>query len=165
MANTELLLIKPVEDLGHEGDQVTVRSGYARNYLLPRGLAVPLTRANRKQVEVLRARSEARRKAELEEAQETAEKLNNLSIALAVKTGPGGKVFGAVTAADLLQRLAESGIELEKRQVSLYTPARSLGKHTTRIRLHPEVVVDFEFEIVSENPIEETESAEEASEQ
>jgi large subunit ribosomal protein L9 len=155
MATTQLLLIKPVDDLGHEGDQVTVKAGYARNYLLPRGFAIPVTRANKKQMEVLRSRSEARRKAELAAAQEKAEKLQGISVALAVKTGPGGKVFGAVTAQDLINRLREEGIELDKKQISLHTPARSLGKHTTRVRLHPEVVVEYEFEIVSENPIEE----------
>lgn len=155
MATTDILLIKPVENLGNEGEQVSVRAGFARNYLLPHGIAIPVTKANRKQIEVLRARSEARRKAELEGAQALATKLEGISIALAVKTGPGGKVFGSVTAQDLIERIKEEGIELDKRQVSLYTPARTLGKHTTKVRLHPEVAIDFEFEIVSENPIEE----------
>lgn len=159
MATTQLLLIKPVEDLGHEGDQVTVKAGYARNYLLPRGIAIPVTRANKKQMEVLRARSEARLKSELEAAQAKAAKLQEISVALAVRTGPGGKVFGAVTAQDLINRLREEGVELDKKQVSLHTPARALGKHTTRVRLHAEVVVEYEFEIVSENPIEETADA------
>ena len=162
MATTQLLLIKPVEDLGHEGEQVTVKAGYARNYLLPRGIAIPVTRANKKQMEVLRARSEARLRSELESAQAKAAKLESIKVALAVKTGPGGKVFGAVTAQDLINRLAEEGVELEKKQISLHTPARSLGKHSTRVRLHAEVVVDYEFEIVSENPIEESAEAQQA---
>jgi len=155
MANTNLLLVKPVDNLGNEGEQVKVRAGFARNYLLPRGIAIPVTRANRKQIEVLKARSEARRKLELEAAYEKAAKLAAVKVAIAVKTGPGGKVFGAVTATDLIARIKEEGIALEKKQVSLHTPVRSLGKHTTRIRLHADVVVDFEFEVVSENPIEE----------
>jgi large subunit ribosomal protein L9 len=155
MANTNLLLVKPVDNLGNEGEQVKVRAGFARNYLLPRGIAIPVTRANRKQIEVLKARSEARRKLELEAANEKAAKLAAVKVAIAVKTGPGGKVFGAVTATDLIARIKEEGIALEKKQVSLHTPVRSLGKHTTRIRLHADVVVDFEFEVVSENPIEE----------
>jgi len=155
MAKTHLLLVKPVDNLGNEGEQVKVRAGFARNYLLPRGIAIPVTRANRKQIEVLKARSEARRKLELEAANEKAAKLAAVKVAIAVKTGPGGKVFGAVTATDLIARIKEEGIALEKKQVSLHTPVRSLGKHTTRIRLHADVVVDFEFEVVSENPIEE----------
>jgi large subunit ribosomal protein L9 len=159
MANAELLLLQPVENLGSEGDTITVKSGYARNYLLPRGIAIPVTRANRKQIESLRDRAEKRKATELESAEAISSKLEGLSIVFAVQTGPGGKMFGAVTAQDLIGRIGESGIELEKKQVSLYTPVKSLGKHTTRIRLHPEVSVDFEFEVVSENPIEE-ESAE-----
>jgi large subunit ribosomal protein L9 len=154
MASSDLLLVKPVDNLGNEGEQVKVRAGFARNYLLPRGIAIPVTRANRKQIEVLRARSDARRKIELEAANALATKMAAIKIAIAVKTGPGGKVFGAVTAQDLINRLKEEGLVLEKKQVSLHTPAHTLGKHTTRIRLHQDVTVDFEFEIVSENPIE-----------
>ena len=167
MATSNLLLVKPVDNLGNEGEQVKVRAGFARNFLLPRGIAIPVTRANRKQVEVLKARSEARRKLELEAANEKATKLAAIKVAIAVKTGPGGKVFGSVTSVDLIAKIKEGGIELEKKQVSLYTPIRSLGKHTTRIRLHQHVTVDFEFEVVSENPIEEpvAEEAPKASEE
>lgn len=157
MANAELLLLQPVENLGNEGDTITVKAGYARNFLLPRGIAIPVTRANRKQIEALKDRSEKRRAAELESARAVAAKLEPMNITFAVQTGPGGKMFGAVTAQDLLARIAEQGVELEKKQVNLYTPVKSLGKHTTRIRLHPEVALDFEFEVVSENPIEESE--------
>lgn len=155
MANAELLLLQPVENLGDEGDTISVKAGYARNFLLPRGFAIPVTRANRKQIESLRGRAEKRRASELEAAQALAAKIEPLNIAFAVKTGPGGKMFGSVTAQDLINRIGESGIQLEKKQVNLYTPVKSLGKHTTRIRLHPEVAVDLEFEVVSENPIEE----------
>ena len=160
MAHAELLLLQPVENLGNEGDTITVKTGYARNYLLPRGLAIPVTRANRKQIESVRDPAEKRKAAELESAEALAGKLEGLSVVFAVQTGPGGKMFGSVTAQDLINKIGESGISLEKKQVSLYTPVKSLGKHSTRIRLHPEVAVDFEFEVVSENPIEEEESAE-----
>ena len=155
MATTNLLLLKPLENLGNEGEEVKVRSGYARNYLLPRKLAVPVTRANRRQMEALAKARENRLRNELADAQETAKKLEALRIAIAVKTGPGGKIFGSVTAQNLSDRIAEEGITLDRRQLSLYTPVKSLGKHTTRIRLHSDVSVDFEFEVVSENPIEE----------
>jgi len=162
MANAELLLLQPIEHLGDEGDTVTVKVGYARNFLLPRGFAIPVTRANRKQIESLRTRAEKRREDELAKANALAEKLGALQIVFAVKTGPGGKMFGSVTAQEVISRIAENGIELDKKQVNLYTPVKSLGKHTTKIRLHPEVSVDFEFEVVSENPIEEDGDAEEA---
>ena len=155
MATTNLLLVKPVDNLGNEGEQVKVRAGFARNYLLPRGIGIPVTRANRKQIEVLRASAEVRRKQELEVANALAAKITSVKVAIAVKTGPGGKVFGAVTAQDIANRLKDEGIALDKKQIFLHSPARSLGQHKTRIRLHQDVVVDFEFEIVSENPIEE----------
>ena len=158
MSNAELLLLQPVEDLGNEGDTVNVKIGYARNYLLPNGLAIPVTRSNRKQIEALRTRAEKRKISELDEAKALGEKLGTIQIVFAVKTGPGGKMFGSVTAQDLIVRIAENGVELEKKQVNLYTPVKSLGKHTTRVRLHPEVSVDFDFEVVSENPIEEEEA-------
>ncbi len=158
MANAELLLLQPVEDLGNEGDTVNVKTGYARNYLLPNGLAIPVTRSNRKQIEALRTRAEKRKISELDEAKALEEKLGTIQIVFAVKTGPGGKMFGSVTAQDLIERIAENGVELEKKQVNLYTPVKSLGKHTTRVRLHPEVSADFDFEVVSENPIEEKET-------
>jgi large subunit ribosomal protein L9 len=155
MANAELLLLQPVENLGNEGDTITVKTGYARNFLLPRGLASPVTRANRKQIESLKNRSEKRLAAELASAETLGAKLETFQIVFAVKTGPGGKMFGSVTSQDLVSRIAEEGVKLDKKQVSLYTPVKSLGKHSTRIRLHDDVSVDFEFEVVSENPIEE----------
>ena len=160
MATAELLLLQPIENLGDEGDTVSVKAGYARNYLLPQGAAIPVTRANRKQIEALKTRASKRRESELKHARDLAEKLEKLSIAFAVKTGPGGKMFGAITAQDLVDRLKEEGIEIDKKKISLYNPVKSLGPHSTRIRLHPEISVDFSFEVVSENPIEENEEGE-----
>lgn len=154
MANAELLLLRPIEHLGKEGDQVTVRAGYARNFLQPRGWAIPVTRANKKQVEVLKRRAEEREAKELDAAERRKEQLETLTVVFSVPTGPGGKMFGAITAQDLIDKLTELGVRLDKKQVSLYTPVKSLGRHTTRIRLHPKVTLEFPFEIVSENPIE-----------
>jgi large subunit ribosomal protein L9 len=153
MANSEILLIKPVEGLGGEGDQVKVRAGYARNYLLPRGIAVPLTGANRKQVEALKKRRATREAEELTGAQELAKKLEKVALAFAVKTGEGGRMFGAVTATDVHEKLTAAGITLDKRRVLLHTPVKTLGQHTVKVKLHPEVTVELNFDVVSENPI------------
>lgn len=161
MATTELLLLQPVEHLGHEGETVSVRAGYARNFLLPRGIAIPVTRSNRKQIESLARARENRLAKELEGASAIAKRLGEARIAIAVKTGPGGRLFGAVTAADLLTRLGEEGIPLDKKSMHLAAPVKTLGKHEVKIKLHAEVTVDFEFEVVSENPIEETPVVEE----
>jgi large subunit ribosomal protein L9 len=149
MATTEILLLQPVENLGAEGDTVKVKAGYARNYLLPRKLALPVTQANRKYVESLQARRAQREAKEIAGAEEIKSKIEKIEMVFEVKTGEEG-VFGAVTAADLIERFKEKGIELDKKQLSLYTPAKSLGKHTTRIRLHREVSFEFEFELKAE---------------
>ncbi len=153
MAHTEVLLLKPVEGLGGEGDQVKVRAGYARNYLLPQAYAAPLTKANKKQVEALRKRRAEREAAEFSGAQELARKLEKASLAFAVKTGEGGKMFGAITSADLHAKLVESGIDLDRKKIHLFNPVKTLGKHEVKIKLHPEVTIDLSFDVVSENPI------------
>jgi len=159
MATTEILLVKPIEGLGYEGDHVKVAAGYARNFLLPKKMAVPATRANKKQIESLQKARQERLEKELDHAREFASRLERANIAIAVKTGPGGKLFGSVTAQDLQARLKEEGIELKRKQIPIHTPIKTLGKHTTRVKLHAEVTVEIEFEIVSENPIESNEES------
>jgi large subunit ribosomal protein L9 len=154
MAYSEVLLLKPVDGLGSEGDQVKVRAGYARNYLLPREIAAPLTTANRKQVEALKKRRAHREISELTAAQELAKKIEKVGIAFAVKTGEGGKMFGAITSNDLYEKFVQAGIEIEKKKIHLFTPVKTLGKHETKIKLHADVTVDISFDVVSENPIE-----------
>lgn len=153
MAYSEVLLVKPVEGLGGEGDQVKVRAGYARNFLLPRNIAVPLTTANRKQVESLKKRRAIREAEELGGAQELAKKLEKTSLAFAVKTGEGGKMFGAITATDIHGKLSAAGIEIDRKRIHLHTPVKTLGQHTVKVKLHPEVAVELSFDVVSENPI------------
>lgn len=154
MSNNQVLLLQPIKGLGAEGDTVTVRAGYARNFLLPRKLALPITQANKKHVESLMKAREAREQKEFEDARTLSEKIEKTSIAIAVKTGEGGKMFGAVTANDLIERLNEEGIELTKRQLSLPLPIKELGSHTATIKLHADVDTELKFEVVSENPIE-----------
>ena len=153
MAHSEVLLLKPVDGLGAEGDQVKVRAGYARNFLLPQQIAAPVTKANRKQIEALKKRRSDREVKELEGAQELAKKLEKTGLAFAVKTGEGGKMFGAITANDLHEKLVQAGIDLDKRKIHLHTPVKTLGKHEVKIKLHPDVSVDLSFDVVSENPI------------
>jgi len=153
MAYSEVLLVQPVEGLGGEGDQVKVRAGYARNFLLPRSIAVPVTSSNRKQVEALKKRRAQREAQELSGAQELGKKLEAASLAFAVKTGEGGKMFGAITATDIHAKLVEAGIEIEKKRIHLHTPVKTLGKHTVKVKLHADVSVEVGFDIVSENPI------------
>ena len=160
MANSQVLLLQPVEGLGAEGDMVTVRAGYARNYLLPRKQALPITQANKKYVSSLLKARETREQKEIEAARELGEKIEKIHIAIAVKTGEGGKMYGAVTAGDLMKRLQEEGIELVKKQMGLPQPVKELGSHVAHVKLHKDIEVELKFEVVSENPIEETTSEE-----
>jgi len=153
MAHSEVLLVKPVDNLGGEGDQVKVRAGYARNFLLPSGMALPVTKANRKQVEALKKRRAEREAHELSGAQELAKKLEKTSLAFAVMTGEGGKMFGAITAGDLYDKLVGAGIAIDRKRIQLHTPVKALGKHTVKVKLHADITVELPFDVVSENPI------------
>ena len=160
MANNQVLLLSPISGLGSEGDTVTVRAGYARNFLLPRKLALPITQANKKQVAALLTSRESREQKEFEDARTLGERVASVSVAIAVKTGKGGKMFGAVTANDLITRLSEEGIVLNKKQLALPQPIKELGSHSVILKLHTAVDSALKFEVVSENPIEEADEAE-----
>ena len=159
MATSKVLLVKPLENLGGEGEQVSVKAGYARNFLFPQKIAIPVTKANKKQIEALRKAREIREAKELENAQAVAKALEGMTMAFAVKTGEGGKMFGSITAADIAAKIAESGIELPKKAIHLERPVKELGKHTAQVKLHNSVKVDFGFEVVSENPINDSKEA------
>jgi large subunit ribosomal protein L9 len=148
MATANVLLVKPVEGLGAEGDEAKVKAGYARNYLVPQKLAVPLTVANRKQIEALKKARAAREAKDVIKAEELKAKIEGVHIAIQVRAGAEGKIFGAVTAQELYNNITKDGLELDRKKVQLPTPIKTLGKHTIQIKLHPEVVVDFEFEVV-----------------
>ncbi|HTB62439.1 MAG TPA: 50S ribosomal protein L9 [Opitutales bacterium] len=164
MAHTEVLLLKPIDGLGGEGDLVRVRAGYARNYLLLQQFAVPVTQANRRHIESLKSRRVERESKELVGARELAERLKGVAVAFAVKTGEGGKMFGSVTQGDLHTKLTEQGYIVDKKRVHIAGGhVKTLGKHEASIKLHPEVTVEISFEVVSENPIVEAPKAADAA--
>jgi large subunit ribosomal protein L9 len=164
MAFTEVLLIKPVDGLGAEGEQVRVRAGYARNFLFLQGIALPVNRANTKYIESLKQARTVREARDLEVATTLAAKLAAVKLTFAVKTGEGGKMFGAISTAEIAAKLAEHGIELERKRIHLgQGPVKLLGKHVSTIRLHADVTVEQEFEVISENPIEEIKEVAEES--
>ena len=155
MANSEVLLVKPVDGLGAEGDRVKVRAGFARNYLLPQGVALPVNNANRKYIDALQGARTKREAKELADANATLEKIKSVSVAFAVKTGEGGKMFGAITVKDIHAKLAEQGVVIEQRKIHLgQGPVKVLGKSVAHIKLHADIAHELEFEIVSLNPIE-----------
>jgi large subunit ribosomal protein L9 len=154
MANTEILLLEKIDNLGLEGDIVKVKAGFARNFLLPRKKAVPLNLSNKKRLDALMIARAARESEELQNAQEVATKLENISLAIAVKTGSGGKLFGSVTSQQIVDKLKEQGFVVDKRHFKNFNPIKDLGKMEVHLQLHQEVVVNLTVEVVSENPIE-----------
>jgi large subunit ribosomal protein L9 len=146
----EVLLMDAVSGLGIEGDVVRVADGYARNYLLPRGLASEVTEGKKRQIEKKRIeRLELMRK-EKAAAEELAKKFESLSCTIAVKTSEGGKMFGSVTAAQVIEKMAEQSIHLERNQVKLDAPIHELGVFDVVITLHPEVKTSLKVWIVEE---------------
>lgn len=164
MANSDILLLEAIKGLGSEGDTVSVRAGYARNFLFPRKLAIPVNQGNRKQIESLKIAKEKRIAEEIETSKSLAEKIEQMNISIAVKTGDNGKMFGSVTSADILTRLAEESIELEKKQLNVTQPIKDLGSHKIQVKLSSEIEATFNLEIVSENPIIAESEAETANE-
>ena len=165
MATSEVLLIEPVEGLGAEGDQVKVKAGFARNFLLPTKKAIPVNRSNRKQIEALKARRAEREAKNLEDAKAQAAKLSETQIGIAVKTGESGRMFGAVTSIHIHEKLVEAGFEIDRKKIHLEHPIKELGQHAFTVKIHPEVEVELKIDVVSENPIvEPEESAAEAEE-
>jgi large subunit ribosomal protein L9 len=164
MANSDILLLEAIKGLGSEGDTVSVRAGYARNFLFPRKLAIPVNQGNRKQIESLKIAKEKRIAEEIEASKSLAEKIEQMNISIAVKTGDNGKLFGSVTSADILTRLAEESIELEKKQLNVTQPIKDLGSHKIQVKLSSEIEATFNLEIVSENPIIAESEAETANE-
>ena len=135
----EIILRQAVENLGKPGDVVKVKAGYARNYLLPHGLAYEATPGNLKRIQQERDRLEAAENERRGAAQGLAEKLEQVSLTFSARVGEEGKLFGSVTAADIAQQLEAQGFHLEKRQIDLHEPIKALGVYRVPIRLHADV--------------------------
>ena len=135
----EIILRQAVENLGTTGDVVKVKSGYARNYLLPHGLAYEATPGNLKRIQQERDRLEAAENERRGAAQTLAERLEQVSLTFSARVGEEGKLFGSVTAADIAQQLEGQGFHLEKRQIDLHEPIKALGVYRIPIRLHADV--------------------------
>src|SRR5437764_14383875 len=134
---TEVILTSNIVGLGAESDQVKVAAGYARNYLFPQRLAIPLTQANKRRLEVLRQRRAEREAHELNTMTEMAKSLQKLICVVAVKTGEDGKMFGTVTSGMIADQLKNQlDVSLDKRKIHLEHPIRTLGEHEVELRLH-----------------------------
>jgi large subunit ribosomal protein L9 len=148
----KLILTQEIGGLGAPGDIVEVKDGYGRNFLMPRGLAIKWTRGAESQVAQIRRGREVREVADRGQAQELAAQLGGLTVRLPSRAGQGGRLFGSVTAADVVDAVkAAGGPALDKRRVEL--PAahiKTVGTHTVSVRLHPEVLATVAVEVVAE---------------
>ena len=135
----EIILRQAVENLGKPGDVVKVKAGYARNYLLPHGLAYEATPGNLKRIQQERDRLEAAENERRAGAQGLAERIEQVSLTFSARVGEEGKLFGSVTATDIAQQLESQGFHIEKRQIDLHEPIKALGVYRVPIRLHADV--------------------------
>lgn len=146
----ELILLKDVDKLGKRGEVVTVKDGYARNFLLPSGVARPNTPGNVQFVEALKAREAARLEEELQAAKALSEKLASFSLTIRVQVGEGEKLYGSVTAQDIANALQEDGISVDRKKILLEQPIKSLGVFQVPLRIHPEVGTLLKVWVVKE---------------
>jgi len=137
----DVILLERIEKLGQMGDTVKVKPGFARNYLLPQKKALRATKENQARFETQRVQLEAQNLQRREEAQAVAAKLNGLSILIIRQAGEGGMLYGSVSGRDVADAVKEAGFTVERRQVSLDNPIKSIGVSQVRVSLHPEVAV------------------------
>jgi large subunit ribosomal protein L9 len=147
----EVLLVKDVPGIGKAGQTKTVAEGYARNYLLPRELAIVATKNAVKQAEALKLASAKREAETLQEAQTLANALNSVNLKFLVKAGANDRLFGAITAADIAERLEkEHQIHIDKRKIELEHPIKDLGERGVPVKLHPEVTAHVKVSVERE---------------
>ncbi len=147
----KVILQQDVKALGKKGDIVEVAEGYGRNYLIPRGLAVPLTAGKLKEASLIKEGKAKREERALREAQELAARLQGAVVTLARRAGEGGKLYGAVTSMDIARALEElTGQPFDKRKVELLEPVKSLGSYEVVLRLHPGVQARIKLNVVGE---------------
>jgi large subunit ribosomal protein L9 len=151
---TEVILTHNIVGLGGESDQVKVAAGYARNYLFPQRLAIPLTRANKRQIEALRQRRAEREAHEFNTMTELAKGVSKLTCVIKVKAGEDGKMFGAVTAGMIADELKHQfDIALDKKKIHLEHAIKALGEHEIELHLHPEVKGALKVRVESLTPV------------
>lgn len=146
----EVILRQAIENLGKPGDVVKVKPGYARNFLLPRGLAYEATAGNLKRIQQERDRLEAAENERRSGAQSIADKLEQVSLTFSARVGEEGKLFGSVTAADIAQQLEAQGFSIEKRQIDLHEPIKALGVYKVPVRLHADVKPEIRVWVIKQ---------------
>jgi large subunit ribosomal protein L9 len=148
----KVILADDVRGVGHRGDTVTVKPGFARNYLLPQGLAWEATTANMRRLTEEKKKFDEKTLHEKGVAEEVSRRVEGLRLVIAKKAGEGEVLYGSVTPADIADALAERGIEVDRRRIELAEPIKRLGEHTVHVRLHRDVVAELVIEVQSLTP-------------
>lgn len=153
MKNIKVILRQDVADVGNSGDVVTVKPGFARNFLLPRGLAFEATAANIKRLDEEKRRGEAKVKKDRLEADRRAAQLENVSLTFQANAGEEGKLFGSITSGDIADRLKEQGLDftVDKRDIELDEPIKALGVYTVPVRLHQDVKPEVKIWVIKQD--------------
>ncbi|UQZ90878.1 50S ribosomal protein L9 [Deltaproteobacteria bacterium Smac51] len=159
----EIILVKDVDNLGLSGQVLTVAPGYARNFLLPTGAALPATEGNLKMLAKKRAEYEARAKAEKDRASDLKTKLAEVKLVFRRKAGEKEKLYGAVTAMDIAEALQAQGLDIDRKKLRLAEPIKALGEYEVPVRLHPELTGTFKVAVLPEDEAAEAAPAEEAA--
>jgi large subunit ribosomal protein L9 len=153
MAHTKVLLREDVDDLGARGEIVRVRAGYARNYLLPRNLAVEATTGNVKGIEAERAALLKKEAFERSTAEAQSQQMSSLVLQFKRKAGEQGALYGSVTSMDLAEALKEKGYEIDRHRIHLREPLKRLGEYSVPVRLHREVTIDLQVKVQPEGEV------------
>jgi large subunit ribosomal protein L9 len=148
MKAMKVILIDEIRGLGGRGDVVTVKDGYARNFLIPKKLAQEATTGNLKAVEQLKKKWSLMAQEEKNAAQKAAESVSGTKIEIRKRVGEGGHLFGSVTAADIADALAAKGVEVDKRRIEIEHPIKTAGSHEVDVRLHREVTAKIQVEVL-----------------
>ena len=146
----QVILREHIENLGSRGDVVKVAAGYARNYLLPRKLALAVTDENKRQIERERKNAEARELEEKTQAEAYAQRMSEADISVARRVGENNTMYGSVTGADISQALQAKGFEVDKRKVPLAEPLKALGEFTVPVKVHREVTAQVKVKVVAQ---------------
>src|SRR5687768_8673485 len=153
MAHTKVLLRGDIDDLGARGEIVRVRAGYARNYLLPRNLAVEATAGNVRGIEQERAALLKKEAKERATAEAQSQQMGSLVLEFKRKAGEQGHLYGSVTSMDLAEALQERGYEIDRHRIHLREPLKRLGEYNVPVRLHREVTIDLQVKVVAEGEV------------
>lgn len=148
----QVIMLKDVEKVGAQGESVRVKDGYARNYLIPRGLAIPTGTGKAKRLAHQRKLVDDRRRKEMKEAEKVAMSLNEASVEIPVRVGEEDKLYGTVTNADVAAALAEKGFDIDRRKIEIEEPIKALGVYTVKIHVGPEMVATPKVWVVKALP-------------